>query len=188
MKKVYIIHGYGASPFDHWFSWFVDKVRATYGLEVEVLAMPTPQTPNVEAWLATLRHNIGVPNTETYIIAHSLGCITLLRYLHEVTESFTLGGMVLVSPFDQPLALLPVLDPFVATPLDYAKLSRNTLQKHIIFSDNDAYVPPHISKTLGSALDCALHEIPRGGHFLGAEGFEMFPELFEIFRQMMNKH
>lgn len=188
MKKVYIIHGYGASPLDHWFPWFVEKVRTMYGLDVEVLAMPTPQTPNVEAWLGTLREHIGVPNNETYIIAHSFGCITLLRYLNTLAESFSLGGMVLVSPFDKPLASLPALDPFVNVHLDYAKLSRNILQKHVIFSDNDAYVLPQMSKTLGNTLDCALHEIPRGGHFLGAEGFEMFPELFEIFRQMMNKH
>lgn len=50
--------------------------------------------------------------------------------------------------------------------------------------DMDAYVPPSMSKTLGGALDCALREIPGGRHFLGIEGFEMFP----AFRQMITKY
>jgi predicted alpha/beta hydrolase family esterase len=49
------------------------------------------------------------------------------------------------------------------------------------------YIPASISKNVGINLDSALYEIPRGGHFLGIEGFETFPELYEIFRQMMNK-
>lgn len=188
MKKVYIIHGYSASSNDHWFPWFVEKVHAMYGIEVEVLRMPTPETPQVEAWLEKLRDKISTPNNETFIIAHSLGCITLLRYLDALPESFALGGMILVSPFDKPLEIFPNLDAFVDTKLDYAKLSRNILQKHVIFSDNDMYVPSYVSKTLGAKLDSALLEIPRGGHFLGIEGFEMFPELYEVFRQMITKY
>ena len=188
MKKVYIIHGYFASPSDHWFPWFVEKVHAMYGIEVEVLRMPTPETPHVEVWLEKLRDKIGTPTNETYIIAHSLGCITLLRYLDSFKESFALGGMILVSPFDNPLEIFPNLDSFVDIKLDYDKLSRNILQKHVIFSDNDMYVPSFISKKLGIKLDSALLEIPRGGHFLGIEGFEMFPELYELFRQMITKY
>lgn len=188
MKKIYIIHGYYASPNEHWFPWFVEKVYAVYGIEVEVLRMPTPESPYVEAWLEKLHDKIGIPNNEMFIVAHSLGCVALLRYLDSLHESFTLGGMILVSPFDKPLEVFPNLDPFVDVTLNYAKLSRNVLQKHVIFSDNDMYVPPSISKTLGVKLDSALLEIPRGGHFLGIEGFETFPELYEIFRQMITKY
>jgi len=188
MKKVMIVHGYSASPYDHWFPWFVEKVNAVYGIEVEVLRMPRPEIPQVEAWMQKLHDKIDVPNNETFIIAHSLGCIALLRYLDSIQESFTLGGMILVSPFDKPLEVFPNLDPFVDTHIDYAKLSLGIDQKYTIFSDNDMYVPPLISKTLGEKLDSALYEIPRGGHFLGIEGFEMFPELYEIFRQMLSKH
>lgn len=98
-----------------------------------------------------------------------------------------LGGMILVSPFDQPLDAFPNLDPFVDVTLDYAKLSRSIAQKYIIFSDNDTYVPSSLSKELCAKLDCALLEIPRGGHFLGIEGFEMFPEVYEILKKMMTK-
>jgi len=187
MKKIYIVHGYFASPTDHWFPWFVEKVDANYGIEVEVLRMPTPDTPDMDAWLEKLHTKIGTPSNETFIIAHSLGCITLLRYLDSLQESFTLGGMILVSPFDKPLEVFPSLNSFVDITLDFDKLSRSITQKHVIFSDNDMYVPPFVSKTIGVKLDSALLEIPRGGHFLGIEGFEMFPELYEIFRQMITK-
>lgn len=187
MKKVYIIHGYYASPNEHWFPWFVEKVHAGYGIDVEVLRMPKPETPNVEMWLEKLREKIGIPNAETFIIAHSLGCIALLRYLESLQEHVKLGGMILVSPFDKPLEVFPHLDSFVNVSLNYTKLARCVLQKYTIFSDNDMYVPASISKNVGIHLDSALYEIPQGGHFLGIEGFETFPELYEVFRQMMNK-
>lgn len=187
MKKVYIIHGYYASPNEHWFPWFVEKVHAGYGIDVEVLRMPKPETPHVELWLEKLREKIGIPNSETFIIAHSLGCIALLRYLESLQEHVKLGGMILVSPFDKPLEIFPNLAPFVDVTLDYTKIARIILQKYTIFSDNDMYVPPLVSKTMGEKLDSALYEIPRGGHFLGIEGFETFPELYEVFRQMMSK-
>jgi len=183
-----IIHGYSASPFDHWFPWLHDKMHAVDGIDVNVLRMPTPEAPHVEAWLDTLRGALSTLNSETFIIAHSLGCITLLRYLSSLQESFVLGGMILVSPFDKPLDVFPSLDPFVDVKLDYAKLSRSIAQKYIIYSDNDIYVPPTISKELCAKLDCALLEIPRGGHFLGNEGFEMFPEVYEILKKMMTKY
>lgn len=187
MKKVYIIHGYYASPNEHWFPWFVEKVHAGYGIDVEVLRMPRPETPHIEMWLEKLREKIGIPNPETFIIAHSLGCIAFLRYLESLQENFTLGGMILVSPFDKPLEIFPNLDAFVTVTLDYPKIARSALQKYTIFSDNDLYVPAMVSKNMGINLDSALYEIPHGGHFLGIEGFETFPELYEVFRQMMSK-
>ncbi|QIR76751.1 serine hydrolase family protein [Sulfurospirillum diekertiae] len=187
MKKIYIIHGYFASPTDHWFPWFVEKVHADYGIEVEVLRMPTPDTPDMDEWLEKLHDKIGMPSNETFIIAHSLGCITLLHYLDTLQENFALGGMILVSPFDKPLEVFPNLNSFVDITLDFSKLSRSVAQKYVIFSDNDMYVPPFISKTIGVKLDSALLEIPRGGHFLGIEGFETFPELYEIFKTMLAK-
>lgn len=188
MKKVYIIHGYYASPHEHWFPWFVEKVHTGYGIDVEVLRMPTPESPRLEAWLEKLHDKIGIPNNETFIIAHSLGCIALLRYLENLHENFSLGGMILVSPFDRPLEIFPHLNSFVDVTPDYTKIARSVLQKYTIFSDNDMYVPPLVSKTVGEKLDSALYEIPRGGHFLGIEGFETFPELYEIFKKMITKY
>ncbi len=187
MKKIYIIHGYFASVHDHWFPWLHDKMSIVHGMNIEILPMPTPETPSVDAWLALIQEEIGVPDKETFVIAHSLGCIALLRHLESIKESFSLGGMILVSPFDKPLEVFPNLDAFVDVSLDYARLSRNILQKHVILSDNDMYVPPFVSKALCTKLDAALLEIPHGGHFLGIEGFEMFPELYEILKTMLAK-
>ena len=188
MKKIIVIHGYFASPYDHWFPWLQDKMRMVYNLDVDILPMPTPETPSVEAWLATIHESLGTPDKETFVIAHSLGCVTLLRYLDTHKESFSLGGMILVSPFDKPLTLFPVLDSFVDVTLDYAKLARVVDQKYVIVSDNDTFVSPAITKALSAKLDCALLEIPEGGHFLGAEGFELFPEVYEVLKKMITKY
>ncbi|MDD3343765.1 MAG: alpha/beta hydrolase [Sulfurospirillaceae bacterium] len=188
MKKIYVIHGFFASPYDHWFPWLHDKMQMAHGLDVEILHMPTQETPYVDEWLDKIHHMIGTPDINTFVITHSLGGIALLRYLNNLQESFLLGGIILVSPFDKPIDVYPLLDSFVNVTLDYAKLSRNIDQKAVIISGNDAFVSPTISKALSQKLDCALFEIPRGGHFLGKEGFEMFPEVYEILKKMLTKH
>jgi len=43
-KQVYIIHGYGASPSNHWFPWLKEKLMAD-DHQVSVLHMPNSSDP-----------------------------------------------------------------------------------------------------------------------------------------------
>ncbi|GAA1200653.1 hypothetical protein LY12_002982 [Prauserella alba] len=47
------------------------------------------------------------------MVAHSLGCITVLRHLASLTAPWHLGTLVLVSGFVDPLPTLPDLDSFI---------------------------------------------------------------------------
>ncbi|WP_460151553.1 RBBP9/YdeN family alpha/beta hydrolase, partial [Priestia megaterium] len=75
-KQVYIIHGYGASPSNHWFPWLKEKLIAD-NHQVSVLHMPNSSDPKKEEWLKTLANKIKNLDNNAYFVAHSLGSITL---------------------------------------------------------------------------------------------------------------
>jgi len=75
-KQVYIIHGYGASPANHWFPWLKEKLIADDN-QVLVLHMPNSSDPKKEEWLETLANKIKNLDNNTYFVTHSLGSITL---------------------------------------------------------------------------------------------------------------
>ena len=115
-KKIYIIHGYDASPQSHWFSWFKEKMRGL--AEVEILKMPTPQTPKLNQWLETMKQNVNL-GENSFIIAHSLGTITSLNFLSSFANLPKFGGLVPISPFDEPIEYFAILNEFCEPQIDY---------------------------------------------------------------------
>ncbi len=79
-KRVFIIHGWEGSPQGDWFPW-LKKELETKSFVVEVPIMPDTMHPTLEGWLGHLKKITGEPNENTYFIGHSLGVITILRYL-----------------------------------------------------------------------------------------------------------
>lgn len=176
--KVFIIHGYTASPQANWFPWLATRLEEQR-VQVTVLAMPDPHTPAPAAWDAYLAQRIGEADGSTILVGHSLGCIAALRYLHQQTATHHLGGVLLVSGFDEPLATLPELTPFVAQSLPLAELRARLHHCALIASMDDAIVPQPYSARLAQRLQAPLHLIEQGGHFLDREGFTELPLAYE---------
>lgn len=172
--KIFVVHGYQASPGEHWFPWL--KSRFTTAQDsVTVLELPTPNEPAESGWTAELHRAIGRPTGDTVIVAHSLGCITALRYLASLEPGWSLRGLILVAGFAEPVASLPLLDPFTADNgfVDELLVTRCT----VIRSDNDTVVDPAATARLAARLHATLITIPGGGHFGSADGYQRFPEL-----------
>ena len=53
MKRAFIIHGYGATPEDHWFSWLAQQLQAA-GVATAIPALPDPEQPDFDRWQAAL--------------------------------------------------------------------------------------------------------------------------------------
>ncbi|KFL87546.1 hypothetical protein AmDm5_2962 [Acetobacter malorum] len=174
-----IVHGYLASPDAHWFPWLKEQLEQR-GATVTVPALPSSQAPEPAAWAEALDTLLPHLNTQTVLIGHSLGCVTLLRHLMSRPKDETVGGYVLVSGFDKHLQTLPELDAFTASPLDYEDLQRRSAFRASVFSDNDQIVDPRQSQALAASLHTTTLEVPGGGHFLGREGYEQFPQLLDF--------
>jgi len=184
-RDVYIIHGYGASPEKHWFPW-LKKTMTNKGDKVTVLTMPSPETPKVTDWLSTLKENIKEINENTYFIAHSLGTITVLRYLSEQKNLNKFGGFILVSAFDRIIQGFEELKPFIETDLDYKKINAKSALKVIIAAKDDYIVPFEYSKEIAEKLNAQFYPIEKAGHFLDRDGITelpLIPKIFENFKK-----
>lgn len=186
-KRVFIIHGYSASPQDHWFPWLNGKLERD-GLSVTNLAMPDSKTPDAAVWIEFIQTSVKAPDENTYFIAHSLGCIALLRYLNSLSDSTRIGGVVLVSGFLEKLPQLPELDGFPTTKLEQSQLIAACSQRAVIASLNDASVPYEITERLSIFLKAKLRTVKSGGHFLASDGFTQFPDAYEELSAMIAAH
>lgn len=183
-KQVYIIHGYGASPANHWFPWLKEKLIADDN-QVSVLHMPNSSDPKKEEWLETLANNIKNLDNNTYFVTHSLGSIALLNYLEQLELLPNFGGIILVSGFSESLSILPSLDPFTVKKVDYKKIISATSSRAVIAAKDDHIVPFQLSKNLSKQLDASFYPVEKGGHFLEDDGFITFPFIYDILNTMM---
>ena len=178
-RRVFIVHGFGATPNDHWFPWLSNELTAG-GIEATTVALPASDTPTAPAWHRTLNAAIPYVDHTTWIVAHSLGVISVLRRLADQAEPWTLGGLIAVSGFTGELAALPVLDAFLAEDVDLTDVTPRILRSHAVYSDNDTIVPPQASAALAARLGSQVHIVHGGGHFLGTDGITNLPVVSEI--------
>ena len=111
--------------------------------------------------------------SSTYFVAHSLGCITTLRYLQTVAAP--IGGTVLVSEFDQPIPDFSFLDEFTATIPNRA----------VVSAIDDPIVPHEFSRSFAERFDAVFYETKTGGHYLDADGVTTLPIVADVLSRMM---
>lgn len=173
------MHGYGASPVDHWFPWLADTL-ASRGVHTSVVALPDSHAPDHEAWERTVTEEVGEPDEFTWVVAHSLGGITALRVLAALPGRWRLGGLVLVAGFTGPLAALPILDDYLADDVNAESVAERIGTRVMIRSDDDPYVPTAASDTLARRLGAVVHIQHDAGHFLAADGVATLPLVAEM--------
>jgi len=171
-----------AGPTVHWFAWLKDEIGQEGG-SAKILSMPNSDDPNPALWVRTLRMEIGPLDENTFIVAHSLGTVASMRYLQEYPDA-RIGGLILVSGFDQRLSNIPELDRFMDwQPIDHSTIRHMTAHCAVITAKDDEIVAPELSVALARSLDADLIELDRGGHFLGSNGFDTFPQVWQKLRQ-----
>lgn len=78
MKKALILHGWGASPDDHWFQE-EKSILESKGYVVSVPSLPSKYMPTENNWLKVVDEFS--PKEDSVLIGHSLGGTTVLEYL-----------------------------------------------------------------------------------------------------------
>ena len=119
MKKVVIIHCWEGYPN---YCWYPDtkKELESKGYQVIVPDMPETDFPKLNGWLSKLREVVEETNENVYLIGHSLGCITILRYLESLKENEKVGGAILVAGFTDNLEYKEIKS-FFEAPIDFEK-------------------------------------------------------------------
>ncbi|ALG29108.1 RBBP9/YdeN family alpha/beta hydrolase [Glutamicibacter halophytocola] len=175
-QRAVIFHGYGATPEDHWFGWLAEQLEAE-NISTAIPALQSPLDPCAVQWENNVRSALKQPNEHTIAIAHSLGCLSVLRYLRSLPGSWRLGTLVLVSGFIDRLPILPELNDFIGDGCDLTGFSEHIDRIVVIRSDNDSIVPPTYTDDLAGRLGVSAQVVIGAGHFLADEGIIELPHV-----------
>ncbi len=142
-KRVFLIHGWDGSPDKAWRPWLKQNLEAL-GFDVLALALPNPGKPELKTWLEEINKNVGRVDNQCYFVCHSLGNITILRYLENLNPKEKVGGVVMVAGFCSNLGYQELASFFPGQGwLDWDKIKSHCSKFVAIHSDNDPFVSTH---------------------------------------------
>lgn len=166
MKKIIIIHCWDGYPKYCWYPQTKRELEAK-GFQVEVPIMPETNSPKLSFWLPKLKEVISDPNKDLFLVGHSVGVITILRYLEQLEKSKAVGGVVMVAGFTDSLGYSE-LENFFSKPIDFEIIKQRSNFFVAIHSDDDPYVALNYGKEFKEKLGAKLISKHSMGHFSGS--------------------
>jgi uncharacterized protein len=183
MKKIFIIHGFEGSPNGGWRPWLMWELEK-YNIYACALSMPSPENPVCSEWVAEIsRHIEQNKNDELYLVGHSLGWPTILRYL-ETASATNISGVVLVSSPSEKNNNSKI-DSFLKGEFDFEKIKSHCPVFQVIHGDNDPLVPLENARFLSEKLGCAVITVKNGWHLNGSAGWFTLPQCLESLMHIM---
>lgn len=189
MKRVFIIHGWDGYPGEGWFLWLKGELEKR-GVEAVVPQMPEANAPAIEKWVPYLAELVGAPDSETYLVGHSIGVPTIMHYLQTIDTS--VGGVIGVAGW---FNLIPgsiggpddeaVAKPWIETPIDTEKIKTVCQKFTAIFSDNDPYVPVSDAEIFRERLNAKIIIEHNRGHMGGHDNLKEFPLVLNELTELM---
>lgn len=192
MKKVYIIHGWGGRPHEHWMDWLEAEIKR-YGFEVFQPTMPNTDNPEIVAWVNHLKTVVGIPDKETYFIGHSIATRTIFRYLETVQENVKVGGAVFIAPWikldmnsieEEGEESVKIVESWINIPINFEKIKSHLVNITAIFSDNDQFVPLDQKSLFEKELGAKIIVEHNKGHFTEEDGVTSLPSALQAFLEM----
>lgn len=183
MKRVIIVHGYTGYPEKNWFPWLKAALEKLE-LQVTVPAMPNTEAPQFSEWLPHLEKVVGNADEDTYLVGHSLGCPTILRFLESMPKGKKVGGVVLVAGFAEPIHF-DELDSFTAHAWNDEKIKQSTNKMVLINSDNDEHVPLEMGERMRDRFGAELVVLNNAGHINEKSGHTTVPFVLDELKKVM---
>lgn len=177
MLKAIIIHGWGFTPQSNWYPWLKTQLEQQ-GWEVVVPTMPDTENPKIEPWVNKVKEISQNLNQDTYLVGHSIGCQTILRYLETLPADIKIDGILLVAPWleldqatikEEGEEAIAIAKPWIDTPIDFIKINQQTDKIVAIFSDDDPFVPIEQKDSFANLLNAKTIVVNGAGHFDDSE-------------------
>jgi len=184
-KRVFIIHGWEGSPQGNWFPWVKAELEE-HNFESIILEMPNSNFPIQERWLEKMQEVITHPNERTFLIGHSLGCVSILHYLETLKEHQEVGGIILVAGFSESLGTIPEIENFFKKQICYEKIKLHCKKFIIINSDNDPAVPIKRGELLRDKFNAKFIVLKKAGHINRKSGYLKLPIVVEELLKISN--
>jgi predicted alpha/beta hydrolase family esterase len=190
-KRVFIIHGWGGYTEEGCFPWLKEELTKK-GFAVFTPAMPEPLVPKIDAWVSFLKKQVGTPDENTYLVGHSIGAQTILRYLESLPADSRIGGAVFLAGWvhltdeafedeqDREIG-----KPWLETPINWDVVKSHSNNFTAIFSDDDEVVPIGDVEIFKEKLGAEIIIEHNKDHFSGSSGIKELPVLLEELLKMM---
>ena len=190
MNKAIIVHGWSGSPEEPMLKWIREQFESK-GFNVVSPFMPNPDEPEIEAWVKKLEESAGNIDEETYLVGHSLGCQTILRYLERLPRDVKVGHCILIAPWIEKEDRIydegiyseeerEMIMPWIKTPINLERINHRCDKFVAIFSDNDSYVPLNNVKIFEEKLGAKTLVLKNRGHFDPDSGADELPEILDF--------
>ena len=163
MKRVFVIHGFQGNPAKNWNPWLKKELEAK-GVQVTIPAMPTPSRPIQSEWVKKIAEAVGKPDSDTFLVGHSLGCIAILKYLESLKKSEKVGGCVFVAGFSEEIGISEIRNFFIKA-VSWTKVKTHCSKFIAIQSDDDPFVPLFHGDIFKEKLGAKLIIKKNHGHF-----------------------
>jgi len=180
MTRVFIVHGWGDKPGDHWMPWLKGQLELN-GFTVAAPAMPYTEAPVIGAWTSHLNREVGKTGEAAYYVGHSIGCQTIIRHLEQLPAAGTVRGATFVAPWFTLTNLTAeeetIAQPWIDTSIDFARVRGRLPELTAFFSDDDLYVSIDNQSLFEQRLGAQTHLLNGLKHMGVESGMTTFPEL-----------
>ena len=185
MKKVYLIHCWGANSSGvNWYNWIKKELQKK---KIKLIAFDMPETdnPTIEVWVKYLERMIPFEklDEETYFIGHSVGCQAIMRYLEKLPKQKKIKGCVFVAGWFNLINLnseeIKIAHPWINSHIDFERVIRHTKNILAIFSDDDQWVHPDEIKKFRNNLGAKIITKKKMGHF---DNVDKIPEILKFIK------
>ena len=176
-KRLVIVHSWEGSLEEGWYPWLKAEMEKR-GWEVLVPTMPNSAEPEQSRWVPYLQIITGKVDRSTFMVGHSLGCVTILRFLESLPKMEFIGGAILVAGFDNP-SKYKELKNFFQEPVAWTEIKNKCSKFTTIHSQDDPYVPVENSARFKENLDAKTIALNGYRHFSGEDGVTAVPEILK---------
>lgn len=186
MKKVVMVHGWEGRAEEGWRPWLRQKL-VEKGFKVEAPQMPNTDHPKMDEWVEHLRKHVGTPNKDIILLGHSLGGITILRYLEGLKQGEKIGAAIFFAGFSYDLhhpGYKGELSNFFQTPVNFEEVKKHCAKFVVVYSRDDPGVT--LEHTLALEKNLNIKAIIQDGmkHYSGDDGFTEMPIALEIIEKV----
>lgn len=189
--KFVILHGTMGSPNGNWFPWLAGKLEKM-GHKTIRPKLPSPNGQNPTEWTKVIKkavEEIGGPDEETVIVAHSMSPWASCFYLGSINKS--IRAAFFISPFaeqiDNEEPFKSLIQPFADGKVDWQKVRMNCSDITCFVGDNDPYVSLSVAKRFAKLVKSKkLIIVPKGGHLNEEFGYTSFPLLLGVIKKNLS--
>ncbi len=184
MKRVFIVHRWEGKQNSDWYFWLKNKLEKN-GFKVEIPVMPNTSEPKIDDWVLHLKKIVSKLDNETYFIAHSIGCQTVMRFLEKENYNGKIGKVIFVAGWFkldnlEDDSVKAVASPWINTPIDFDKVKQKISDLTVFLSDNEPYgFVEYNKKMFKEKLNAKVILEENKGHFTEEDEIFEVPEVLK---------